>query len=120
MSSTLDRVAVKLESVLGADSVGGESSPMSGQAADDKRTALVCSPATAEQVSAIMRICAEAGVAVTPRGGGTGADVGNIARAACVAIDLRRLNRIIEHDHANITVTVESGITLAALRESLC
>lgn len=119
MSSTLDRLAVKLESVLGADSVSGESSPMSGQAADGKRPALVCSPATAAQVSAILRICAEEKSAVSPLGGGTGVNVGNTARAACVAIDLRRLNRIIEHDHANLTVTVESGITLAALRDGL-
>jgi glycolate oxidase FAD binding subunit len=30
-----------------------------------------------------------------------------------------KLNRIIEHDHANLTATVQSGITLAALQETL-
>jgi glycolate oxidase FAD binding subunit len=80
---------------------------------------VVCTPETIEQVATILRICAEAKAAVSPSGGGTGVNVGNATREACVAIDLSRLNRIIEHDPANLTVTVQSGITLAGLRESL-
>jgi glycolate oxidase FAD binding subunit len=113
--SALDRLAPQLESALGADSVRRESDVLGGDGANG----LACMPATAEQVAAVLRICAEAKAAVSPRGGGTGVSVGNAARAGCVAIDLRRLNSISDHDHANLTVTAQAGITLAALRENM-
>jgi len=119
MDLGLERLAPRLESELGAEIVSGESSALSAHVLDGKTPALVCWPATPEQVATILRVCAEAKAAVSPWGGGTGANVGNAPREAWIAIDLSRLNRVIEHDHANLTVTVQSGITLAALRETL-
>jgi glycolate oxidase FAD binding subunit len=119
MTATLDRLTLNLESALGTDLVSRESSVLSGYAMDGKPAKLVCLPTTAEQVTTILRICAEAKTALSPWGGGTGVNVGNPPREPCVAIDLSHLNRVIEHDHANLTVTAQSGITLAALRETL-
>ena len=119
MELRLERLGPRLESELGAAIVSCESGALRAHLLDGKTPALVCWPATPEQVATILRVCAEAKAAVSPWGGGTGANVGNAPREAWVAIDLGRLNRVIEHDHANLTVTVQSGITLAALRESL-
>jgi glycolate oxidase FAD binding subunit len=116
MSSILERVATQLESALGADALRRE--PDSSGSGSHFR-APVCSPANAEQVAAILRICAEAKVAVSPFGGGTAVNIGNVARQPCLGIELTRLHRIIEHDHANLTITAESGITLTALCDNL-
>ena len=118
MTIALDRLAQSLESALGED-VNSDPAVLSAHTINASRPALVCSPAATDQVATILRICAEAKAAVTPWGGGTGINVGNAPRETCVIIDLTRLNRIIEHDHANLTVTAECGITLAALHESL-
>ncbi len=116
MNSVLDRVAAQLQSALGAAAVRREPSD-SGAHGDTG--APVCSPATPEEVAAILRVCAEANAAVSPCGGATGVNVGNAPRQACVGLDLTRLHRIIEHDHANLTVSAQSGISLAALRDKL-
>jgi glycolate oxidase FAD binding subunit len=118
MGIALDRLALKLESELGADLVSRDAGVLSAHA-NSKTPELVCSPRTQEQVVTILRISAEAKAAVTPWGGGTGINVGNIPRETSIVIALTGLNRIIEHDHANLTVTVQSGITLTALHESL-
>jgi glycolate oxidase FAD binding subunit len=115
MNSALDRVALKLESELGANSVCCDSGASSGYGT----ASLVCAPETAEQLRAVLRLCAEAKAAVRPRGGDTAANVGNAPREAFVTVDLRRLQAVLEHDHANLTVTAQSGITLAALKENL-
>ena len=119
MDLFLERLAPKLESELGADGVSRETGALRAHKLDGKTPALVCWPATPDQVATILRVGAEAKAAVSPWGGGTGANVGNAPPEAWVAIGLGRLNRVIDHDSANLTVTVQSGITLGALRESL-
>lgn len=115
MNSSMDRLAAKLQSALGADSVRCDSDISTGCGGGE----LACAPETPEQIAAVLRICAEGKAAVRPCGGRTGVSVGNSPRQESVAIDLRRLDRIIEHDQANLTVTAQSGITLAVLKESL-
>lgn len=57
---------------------------------------------------------------VVPVGGATRLHLGGPLRAeAFDAIDLRGLNRIVEHAVADMTVTVEAGVTLAALAARL-
>ena len=119
MNITAERLAQRLESELGANLVSRESGVLTAHAVDGKTPALVCSPAAPEQVAMVLCICAEAKAAVSPWGGGAMISVGNVPRETCVAMELTGMNRVIEHDHANLTVTVQSGITLAALRETL-
>lgn len=59
------------------------------------------------------------GNAIYPRGGGTALDYGNPPARPGVAIDTRGLNRVIDYPAADMTVTVEAGITLATLRAVL-
>jgi glycolate oxidase FAD binding subunit len=119
MTSAPERIAPKLQAALGASCVRREPGSSCSDGEDGSATALVCAPTTQEGVGTILRLCAEAKTPVSPRGGGTGTNVGNATPEACVIIDSTRLNRVIDHDPANLTVTAESGITLSALNKSL-
>jgi glycolate oxidase FAD binding subunit len=59
------------------------------------------------------------GRAIYPRGGGTAIDYGGIPRRPGVIVDTRSLNRLIDYPHADMTITVQAGMTLAALRAIL-
>jgi FAD/FMN-containing dehydrogenase len=77
-------------------------------------------PGTAEEVSAIVRICAQAGVAMVPQGGNTshcGASIPD-SRGESVLISLSRMNRIREIDARNNTMTVEAGCVLQSVQEA--
>jgi glycolate oxidase FAD binding subunit len=117
--AAFDRLAALLASELGAECVTRLPGTTNRQPSASYRAELICTPPTAEQVSTVLRLCAQEKCAVSARGGDTGACVGNAARQPHVAIDLTRLNRIVEHDHANLTVTAECGATLALLQETL-
>lgn len=71
-------------------------------------------PASAPEVAAVLRVCVEAGVAVVPFGGGTSV-VGGVAPlrgrfAAVVALDLRRMDRLVRVDAQSSTATFEPGV----------
>jgi len=119
MKVTADPLVRQLESELGADAVSAEPSALAAHAVDGKVPALICVPATPEQLAAVLRICREKEAAVIPWGGGTAMAIGNPPRRADVILKTHRLDRIIDHDHANLTVTVQSGRTLNALQAAL-
>lgn len=79
----------------------------------------VAVPGDRQQVAEIVRWAAENGVAVFPRGGGTKLALGNPPENAGLALDLSRLNRVIDYQPGDMTATVEVGITLDALQLEL-
>ena len=118
MKSTPDQLAQRLAAELGADAVSLNADLLIAHCVDGKQPALVCTP-DREQVSAALRLCAEADATVTPWGGGTAMALGNPPRQVEVVLNTGKLDRVIDHDHANLTVTAESGISLAALQQLL-
>ena len=76
-------------------------------------------PGSAEEVARVMRVAADAGVPVVPWGGGTQMHRGAPPGDGAVVLGLRRLNRVLEHEPADLTATAEAGITLAALQDAL-
>ena len=80
----------------------------------------VVRPGTTAEVSAIVRACAAAGVAMLPQGGNTshcGASIPDKS-GKTVLISLSRLNKIRAVDAANNTITVEAGCVLQNLQEA--
>ncbi|MET7455707.1 FAD-binding oxidoreductase [Streptomyces sp. NPDC005574] len=78
----------------------------------DDLPAAVVLPASHDEVSAVLRVCAEHGLAVVPFGGGTSV-VGGLApgrRLPFVALDLRRLDRLVTLDPVSRTATLQAGL----------
>ena len=80
---------------------------------------LVVAPGTEKEVAEILRYSNEAGLAVLPRGGGTKLGWGNPPTHADLILSMTRVDEIIEHAWADLTVTVEAGCTIEKLQETL-
>jgi glycolate oxidase FAD binding subunit len=119
MKITADQLTRQLASELGAAAVSAEPGALAAHTVDGKVPALICAPATPEQLALALGICSEAQAAVIPWGGGTAMAIGNPPRRADVILKTHQFNRIIDHDHANLTVTVQSGIALTTLQAAL-
>ncbi len=76
-------------------------------------------PTTTEEVQEIVARAATDGSALLPFGGGTGQDYGGLPGRPAQTLDLSGLNRIVAHEHADLTVTVEAGVRLADLQRTL-
>ena len=81
-------------------------------------TPLLLKPATAAEVSAVLRICHETGTAVVTQGGNTGLVGGQIPLHGEVLLSTQRLNRIRAVDKSGMTLAVEAGVTLAAVQHA--
>jgi glycolate oxidase FAD binding subunit len=57
--------------------------------------------------------------AIYPQGGRTALDYGGSPTTPGVAIDVRAIARVVDYPAADMTITVEAGMTLAALQETL-
>ena len=86
-------------------------------AVDLARPVAVVLPSTTEQVAAIVKIAARAGVPVVPRGAGTGLSGGAVAQAGGIIIALTRMARVLQIDEANETALVEPGVINLELSE---
>lgn len=77
-------------------------------------------PASIEELSAGMKVAAAAGLMIVPRGGGMSYTSGYVApEAGALIVDLGRMDRILDVDETDMTVTVEAGVSWAQLYDTL-
>ncbi|HEY2050876.1 MAG TPA: FAD-binding oxidoreductase [Caulobacteraceae bacterium] len=80
-------------------------------------TPLLVLPRDTQEVSEVVRLCAESRVAITPQGGNTGLVGGQIPQGE-ILLSTARLNRVREVDLIDDTMVAEAGVTLAAAHEA--
>ena len=80
----------------------------------------VVRPATTPEVSVVVRLCAEAGIAIVPQGGNTGLSGGSVptGKQREIVLSLARMNRIRQLDALNDTLTAEAGCVLADIQRA--
>jgi FAD/FMN-containing dehydrogenase len=100
----------------------GDTAPYLSDWRRQYRGSAVCvvRPASTAEVSAVLRVCAEAGVAIVPQGGNTGLSGGSVPAGPQrqIVLSLSRLNRIRALDALNDTITVEAGCVLAEVQRA--
>jgi glycolate oxidase len=80
---------------------------------------LVLRPGTNLEVSAILKICHEQLIPVTPRGAGTGLSGGALPQFGGVVISMERFNKILDIDEDNLQVTTEPGVITEILQDTV-
>ena len=108
----------QLIDLLGADAVlPPERLPE--YAIDGLTPQVVVRPDNRRAIAEVLGWATATGHTVAPRGGGTKLGLGNSPRQIDVVLDLSRYRRVIDYQPADLTATVETGISLAALRQEL-
>ncbi len=84
------------------------------------RALAVVRPGNTQEVAAVVRACAQAGVTIVPQGGNTGLVVGSVpdASGTQVLLSLQRMNRVRALDIANLTLTVDAGCILQTAQQA--
>ncbi len=112
MTSSL---AYQLSELLGPEAV----LPTEGYLVDGVVPQAVVRPPDREGVAQVLRWAAKDGVSLFLRGGGVLAGLGNVPASVDVVLDLTCLNRLVDYQPADLTITAEAGITLDNLRREL-
>ena len=76
-------------------------------------------PATVDELARCAASAHAAGLAIIPVGNGTQLHIGRPPARYDLALSTRQLNHVLAHEAADMTVTVEAGVTVAALNAAL-
>jgi glycolate oxidase len=74
---------------------------------------------TTAEVARIMKYACQRQIPVTPRGSGTGLCGGAVALYGGIILSLAKMDRILEIDSANLTVTTQPGVLLMELAKTV-
>ena len=80
---------------------------------------IVVKPESTEEISKIMKYANEKCVPVVVRGGGTGLCAGVVPIKPSIILSMERLNKVLEVDEKNLTLTCEAGVTLGSIFEKM-
>jgi glycolate dehydrogenase FAD-binding subunit len=94
------------------------SDPSAGQPTSDPVAALI-RPTSPREVADALHRAADARRTILIRGAGTKLDWGRPTPPVDCVLDMRTLNRVLAHEHGDMTATVEAGATLADLNRTL-
>lgn len=107
-----------LEGIVGAEHLLTDGAA-NRYAVDGMAPTVVAFPGCVEEVSAVLAACGEAKAAVVPWGGGAHMGLGGVPKRVGVVLGLGRLNQMLEHEPADMTSTVQAGMTLAECQARL-
>ncbi len=79
----------------------------------------VALPATTDEVAGLLRLASRFGVAVVPRGAGTGLSGGAAGIEGALTMALTRMDRILEIDRGNLCVVTQPGVVNAHLKAAV-
>ena len=118
------KVISKLEKIVGKEAVLTSKEDLNAYSYDGTTTwahmpDVVVLPTSSEQVSQILKLANENRIPVTPRGGGTNVSGGSIPIKGGIVLCTTRMNRILDINKTNLTVTVEPGVVLQDLNMAL-
>ena len=88
-------------------------------AIDGREPREIVFPESVEQVAEALRSASAQKTAVTPIGEGGFLHIGSLPRRYDLALSLQRMNRVVDYQPTDMTVTVEAGMSLARLQAIL-
>ena len=117
--STLD----KLRSVVGSENLLTEKEDLipyafAGTAAMKETPGCVVLAALTGQISDVLKLANDTETPVVTRGSGTGLSGGSVPAAGCIVLCTVKMGQILEVDTANLTMTVEPGVTTVQIAEA--
>ncbi|MYI93032.1 FAD-binding oxidoreductase, partial [Candidatus Poribacteria bacterium] len=116
--ATLDSLYDTLSSIVGDAGILPDDQ-VTGYTVDDILPKVVIVPADKSEMQDVLRIASERNVSVIPAGSGSKLSIGNVVPEIGIVMSTKRLNKVIEYEPADLTVTVESGIRLSDLQKEL-
>jgi len=117
--SNLDQLGSALKEIVGEANVVQNPDQLKAYAVDGLVPKAVVSPGSVEEVSKVLIYANAEKLTVVPRGNGSMMASGGIPKKVDIVLSLLRLNRIVDYDVANLSLSVQAGITLAEVQKKL-
>jgi glycolate oxidase FAD binding subunit len=104
-----------LVTIAGRDRVRDDAGSLAAASVDGLRPRWVVRPDSPEALSRVIALAHDGGLAVVPRGSASALELGNPPARLDIVADLSGLDRTIEYNPDDLTITVQAGMTAGAL-----
>ncbi|HYE91993.1 MAG TPA: FAD-binding oxidoreductase, partial [Terriglobales bacterium] len=105
--------------IVGAGHARDDAPAREAAAVDGVIPEVVVAPGSTAEVASAIALAAAEGLTIVPRGSGSAMGQGRAPARADVILDLTRLDRILEYNPDDLTITLEAGVTAATLDATL-
>ena len=112
------KVIEELQAIVGGEFVQAMTS-LDAYRVDGRVPWAVVIPGDINQLAAVLALAHREELAIVPWGGGTTMAMGHPPERLDLVLSLARLNRVLEHEPADLTASVQAGITMDALQAQL-
>jgi FAD/FMN-containing dehydrogenase len=124
VQDTVEQVMGLLKEVVGEEWISNDPAILIGYSKDNsfetaKKPHVVVLPENTEQVQQIVRVAGRFGMAVTPASTAINCAGGCIPQRGGILLDLRRMDRILEIDAENMTITIEPAVRFGVAQNLL-
>ncbi|MEJ2725853.1 MAG: FAD-binding oxidoreductase [Deltaproteobacteria bacterium] len=114
-----ESVIEALKGIVGPEHLLVDPKGLSQYAVDDVQPWVAVFPESVEDISKIVRLAGKENLAIVPRGAGTKTGKGNPPSRLDMVVCTERLNRVVDMDTANLTVTAQAGVPFRELQAAL-
>ncbi|WP_230913958.1 FAD-linked oxidase C-terminal domain-containing protein [Agrilactobacillus fermenti] len=110
-----ERIIQAIEAIVGAENIQTEATDLYTYGYDASpefhhEPDLVVAPASKDEIIQILSVCRDNRVPIVARGSGSNLSGGTVPIAGGIVLLFTRMNRILEFDQQNLTLTVEPGV----------
>jgi glycolate oxidase FAD binding subunit len=117
--SNANQLASVLKGMVGESNVIQDPDRLRAYAVDGLAPQAIVCPGSAAEISGLFLYANTEKLAIVPRGSGTKMAAGGIPPRIDLVLSTVRLNRIVDYDIANLSLTAEAGLTLADVQKRL-
>lgn len=118
-AGTTVRLGRELRDICGAGNVIDDLALLHDKTISGVTPAVAVSPASPEEVAAVLRLANEHGLSVVPAGGFTQQRAGNVPGAVDLLLDTSALREVDHYDAADLTIGLGAGWTIAQLSDKV-
>src|SRR5512145_32599 len=115
MVVTTRPIGEALGTIVGRDGIRDDADARSAAAVDGQEPRWVVRPASIDQLSRVVALAHDEKLSVVPRGRGSALELGIPPARVDLVVDLGGLDRVVEYNPDDLTVTVQAGISAGAL-----
>jgi glycolate dehydrogenase FAD-binding subunit len=119
MPVTSTNLGDRLASIVDASRLRAEPSSLAAYAIDEVLPVAIAKPATAEEAAEIVRFAIAENLSIIPCGSRSKLAIGMPPAHYDIALDMTALHHIAHYDPGDLTLSVDTGISLAAMNSAL-
>jgi glycolate oxidase FAD binding subunit len=119
MPATSPNLESRLAAILGPARIQSDPATLGGYAIDEILPSVIAKPASADEAAEIVRFAVAEKLAIIPVGSRSKLGIGMPPARYDIALDMTAINQIAHYDPGDLTLSVDTGLTLAKLNPVL-